>query len=69
MKTRSYARFVPEVTGLCKRQVTVIYSRGVLRNRLLLPEGGIAPDIVKGDEDALRLLKTTGAGSLGEVRG
>ena len=37
----------------------------VLRNRLLLPEVGIAPEIMKGDEDALRLVKPTEAGSLG----
>ena len=37
----------------------------VLRNRLLLPEVGIAPEIIKVDEDALRLVKLTGAGSLG----
>ena len=37
----------------------------VLHNRLLLPEEGIASKIIKGDEDALRLVKPTGAGSLG----
>ena len=41
----------------------------VLRNRLLLPEVGIAPEIMKGDEDALRLVKPTEAGSLGGATG
>ena len=42
-----------------------ILKRSVLRNRLLLPEAGIAPDTIKGDENALRLVKPTGSGSLG----
>ena len=46
-----------------------ILTRAVLRNRLLLPEAGIAPDMVKGDEDVLRLVKPTGAGSLGGATG
>ena len=46
-----------------------ILTRAVLRNRLLLLEAGIAPDIVKGDEDAFRLEKTTGAGSFGGATG
>ena len=40
-------------------------TRAVLRNRLLLPEARIALEICRGDEDALRLVKPTGAGSLG----
>ena len=44
-------------------------TMAVLRNRLLLPEVGIAPEIVKGDEDALRLVKPTGTGSLGGATG
>ena len=46
-----------------------ILPMAVLHNRLLLPEVGIAPEIVKGDEDALRLVKPTGAGSLGGATG
>ena len=46
-----------------------ILPMAVLHNRLLLPEVGIAPDIVKGDEDALRLVKPTGASSLGGATG
>ena len=42
-----------------------LLTRAVLRNRLLLPETRIATEIIKGDEGALRLLKPTGAGSLG----
>ena len=44
-------------------------TMAVLRNRLILPEVGIAPEIVKGDEDALRLVKPTGTGSLGGATG
>ena len=46
-----------------------ILTMAVLRNRLLLPELGISPEIVQGDEDALRLVKPTGAGSLGGATG
>ena len=42
-----------------------ILTVAVLRNRLLLPEAEITIEIVKGDEVALRLVKPTGAGSLG----
>ena len=44
-------------------------TMAVLRNRLFLPEVGIAPEIVKGDEDALRLVKPTKTGSLGGATG
>ena len=44
-------------------------TMAVLRNRLLLPEVGIAPEIVKGDEGALRLVEPTGTGSLGGATG
>ena len=44
-------------------------TMAVLHNRLLLPEVGIAPEIVKGDKDALRLVKPTGTGSLGGATG
>ena len=37
----------------------------VLRNRLLLLGAGIAPEIIKGDEDALRLVKSTGSDPFG----
>ena len=37
----------------------------VLCDRLLLPGAGIAPEIIKGDEDALRLLKPTGSDPFG----
>ena len=46
-----------------------ILTMAVLRNRLLLLEAGIAPEIVKGYEDALRLVKPTVAGSLGGATG
>ena len=46
-----------------------ILTMAMLRNRLLLPEARIAPEIVEGDEDALRLVKPSGAGSLGGVTG
>ena len=46
-----------------------IFTRAVVHNRLLFPEAGIAPEIVRGDEDALRLVKPTGAGSLGGAIG
>ena len=39
-------------------------TMAALRNGLLLSEAGIAPEIVKGDEYALQLVKTTGTGSL-----
>ena len=42
-----------------------VFTMAVLRNRLLLPEAGIAPEIIKGDKDTLRLVKPTGSGSLG----
>ena len=42
-----------------------ILTMAVLRTRLLLPDAGIAPEIIKGDEDALRLVKPTENGSLG----
>ena len=44
-------------------------TMAVLHNRLLLPEVGIAPEIVKEDEDTMRLVKPTGAGSLGGATG
>ena len=39
-------------------------TMAVLRNRLL-PEAGIAPEIIKGDENALRLVKPAGTGPFG----
>ena len=40
-----------------------------VRNHLLLPEARIAPEIVKGDKDALRLVKSTAMGPLGGAIG
>ena len=37
----------------------------VVHNRLLLPGTEIAPEIIKGGEDALRLVNSTGSGSRG----
>ena len=42
-----------------------ILTMAVLRNRLLLPQEGIASKVIKGGEDTLRLVKSTEAGSLG----
>ena len=42
----------------------LMLTMAVLRNRLLLPGAGIIPEIIKGDEDALRLAKPTGCSSL-----
>ena len=40
-------------------------TMAVLRNRFLLPGAGIALEITKGDEDALRLIKPTGSAQFG----
>ena len=40
-------------------------TMAVLRNRFLLPGAGIALEITKGDEDALRLIKPTGSVQFG----
>ena len=40
-------------------------TMAVLRNRLLLLGAGIIPEIIKGDEDALRLVKAAGSGPFG----
>ena len=42
-----------------------LLTMAVLRNRLLLLGAGIAPEITKGDEDALRLVKPTGSDQFG----
>ena len=66
--SRKYA-----LRAICSRGDRILQTAGhshtltmaVLRNRLLLPEAGIVPKIIKGDEDTLRLVKPTGPGSLG----
>ena len=42
-----------------------LLTLAVLRNRLLLPGARIAPEIIKRDEDALRLVKLIGSDPFG----
>ena len=40
-------------------------TMAAIRHRLLFPKARIAPETAKGNEDSLRLVKPTGAGTLG----